>query len=469
MPRRSPQLVSACLTATLMILVAIALVAGCGSDESNLVGAGLGTAELDTLMRELVVTDLVHMGQLEVYDPDDPLDNRDVLFLGEGYGESSSIVLNYDFSVLDDPDLAMDAAALTRDNVAFAELRVYPVLWYWPNHGADIDTVDVDTDEELRDYAGALKIFDVFRLEAPFDTLSVPGPEPVYDPDPVSVDVGTVPEPFASEQGIRLDLDTVMGWVENRERVGLIIREGEGSQPGLQGYASREMLFGGSTLNTLAASTAVGVSLRIKYEDEPDTSQFYVQLPVADASTWHQVGETSLDPAAGIEVRGHRRSYPVLNFDPGVMPEGIRINLAQVVLTADTNLTYGPTNNLVVSEFPLAMAPDGTRTAVNLDDIREFADVIGGGTVKPEHATEHTVKLNVTSAIQRYINDLQDESMGFLVSRGESFMSGYVESPNPGFFAANWSFYGMDAPEDLRPRLEILYTRVDNLSDGEVD
>jgi len=476
MPRRSPQLLSALMAATLMALVAAAFITGCTSDDSNIVGVDLGTVELDTLMREIVVENLVHLGQLEVYDPSEPLDAANVLYLGEEYGDASSILVNYDFSILEHPDSMAVAEALTADNVTKVELRVITLQWYAPNHGAGVDEDedgedDVEEDEELRDYDGAFKVFDVHLLDAPFDTLSVPREEPSFDPTPVSVAV-EIPDPElrlrGGELSIELDKDMVMQWVTDRAQVGLIIREGVGSEPGLQGFASKEMTFGGSTLPTLSATTTLGVGLRIRFENSPDTRDWYIQEAEADASTWHQVTESPLDAAQGIEVRGHLRSYPVLNFDPGVMPEGIRINLAQLVLHADPSQTYGPDNYLTISEFPLSMAPDGTRTSVILDDIEGAAELIGGGTVKPEHASDHVVRLNVTTALQRYINELQDESLGFLISRGEGFFSGFVASPGPGFWASRWSFYGTDADPDLRPRLEIVYTRVDNLSDGEV-
>ena len=45
---------------------------------------------VDSLLQELVVEDLVHLGQLEINDPDDPLDEADVLYLGERAGDASS-------------------------------------------------------------------------------------------------------------------------------------------------------------------------------------------------------------------------------------------------------------------------------------------------------------------------------------------------------------------------------------------
>ncbi len=456
----------AALLGGLSALVLLVGLAACTSDESNPVGAGLGTAGLDTLMRELVVDDLVHLGQLEVTDPAKPLDQADVLYLGERAGDRSSILANFDFSSLSHPDSSALVALLNDDNVDAVDLKLIHLLWYEPEHAGLADAED----ESYRPWAGAAKVFDVHVLSAPFDTLRYPDAEPEYSVSRVSL--------FDTPQGrngsvlIPLDPAVVLQWVRDRARVGIIIREGAGSEPGLVGYASKEMSFGGSTLDQENVGTGLGPVLIFGMNQVPDDwpsgRQNYVHLPAADISTWHELQDTPVDPADGIEVRGHVRSYPVIRFEPGVLPESIRINLAQVVLHVDTSRTHGPPNILTVSEFALDQAPDGTRTRVILDDIEDEVELIGGGRVEPENVVDTVVRLNVTTALQRYVNGLQDQDAGFLIANGERFFSGFVSSPGPGFYFSRWAFHGTSAAEDLRPRLEILYTRVNELTDGEV-
>lgn len=454
------------LLALLTTLLLLAALAACTSDDANPVGAGLGNAGLDTLMQELVVDDLVHLGQLEVTDPLRPLDEANVLYLGERGGDASSMVINFDFSNLAHPDSVALDTLLTDDNVASVRLKLLQLLWYLPGHGGLV----AEDDESLRPWTGAAKVFDVHQLTAPFDTLSFPGDEPAHEPGLLSL--SSEPEAATSLIFVDLSKDAVLQWVRERATVGILVKEGAGSTPGLVGFSSKEMVFGGSTLDTDNALTAIGPSLVFNLNQTPDYwdsgRQNYIQEPAADASTWHQLQDTPLDPADGIEVRGHVRSYPVLQFDPGVLPERIRVNLAQVVLHVDTSRTHGPANNLTVSEYGLDLAPDGTRTRVILDDIRAAADLIGGGRVEPENLSSDVVRLNVTASLQRHVNGVQDADAGFLIAMGERFFSGFVSSPGPGFYFTRWAFHGTSAAAELRPRLEILYTRVDELTDAEV-
>jgi len=467
MPRPLLPTGSRCRGFLSIMLTTLALMVGlasCTSDDANPMGAGFGNTALDTLMRELVVQDLAHHGQLEVGDPARPLDQADVLYLGGRDGDASSIVVNFDFASLAHPDSVALDTLLTDDNVTSVRLKLLQLLWYLPGHGGLVD----EDDESLRPWAGASKVFDVHQLSAPYDTLSFPDDEPAYDPNLLSLSS----EPAATSSLIFVNLEkaTVLRWVRERARVGILIREGPGSTPGLVGFSSKEMQFGGSTLDTDNALTALGPSLVFSLNRTPDYwdsgRQNYIQQPAADASTWHDLQETSSDPSERIEVRAHLRSYPVLRFDPGVLPERIRVNLAQVVLHVDTSRTHGPPNILTVSEYALDNAPDGTRTRVILDDVDDAADLIGGGRVEPEDVEGTVVRLNVTSALQRYVNGLQDTDTGFLIAHGERFFRGFASSPGPGFYFSRWVFHGTGADPELRPRLEILYTRIDDLTDG---
>jgi hypothetical protein len=467
MPRRLPRAAWPAIT-TCLVIAGLSAGGGCSSDTANPVGAGLGTTGVDSLMQELVVDDLVHLGQLRVENPADPLDEADVLYVGERASDASSILLNFDFSVYDHPDSAAVDSLLTSDNVESVKLKLIALEWYNPRHGAP-DTSDVN--EELQPYPGLNKVLDVHVLEAPFDTLVYPAPEPARE----AALLGSYDEDFLISDDLIIDLpvERVVSWIRERARVGLIVREAAGSDAGLLGLASKEMSFAGSTLSTesQAAGTTVGPALLLELAETPDHwegATNAVLEAAADVSTWHQLDTTPVDPADGIEVRGHLRSYPVVRFDLTAVPRNVRVNLAEIVLHVDTASTHGPANNLTVSEFPRDEAPDGERTRVILTDLRDAVDLVSGGAVQPEHISDHTLRLNVTNSLQRWVNDVQEEDVGFLIALGETFFPGYVSSPGPSFWALKWRFFGTEADPDLRPRLQILYTRVDELSDEEV-
>ncbi|MEZ4389192.1 MAG: hypothetical protein R3D98_16725, partial [Candidatus Krumholzibacteriia bacterium] len=136
------------------VLAVVAILGSCTSEDSNPIGAGLGTAHLDTLMQELVVDDLVHLGQLEVDNPVAPLDQANVLYLGARSGDASSILANFDFANLAHPDSAGLVALLTSDNVRTVKLKLLQLRWYLPDH----DGLAGD-DADLRPWNGARKVF----------------------------------------------------------------------------------------------------------------------------------------------------------------------------------------------------------------------------------------------------------------------------------------------------------------------
>ena len=88
----------------------------------------------------------------------------------------------------------------------------------------------------------------------------------------------------------------------------------------------------------------------------------------------------------------------------------------------------------------------------------------GNGRWEPEHKSEHELRLNVTSSVQRFVNGAYEGDRGFVICAGEYFFPGFNSNPDPDFWFTKWIFFGTDADADLRPRLEISYTR-----DSELD
>ncbi len=462
-PRRR-QAVVACLP---LVLLALALGGGCGGEDPNPVGAGLGETTIDTTLQALTRSRIAHLGVLDIVEPGSPLDGTEVLYLGSTGPDASSILINYDFTVFDHPDSSYLLPFLTEANIEGVEIILYLLTWFEPNRGQAQPDTGSAGDALLKPWPGSRKFYDVYALPAPFDTLSYPGPEPAVDPQsalnqgrelasargPISVPCR--PEPF-------------LDWIRERRRVGVLIREGPGSDPGLLGFASKEMRHGGSTLPTLAAQTVLGPALRLRLRDQPlqwDAGRRNLVLgPAADNSTWHQLEEPSTDPDAGIMVRTHLRSYPVLRFDLSGLPRDVRINRANLVVVNDTSRSLGHKSVLTCSEIPAAFAPSG-RTTVNLADIEpEIFFLFGNGTWEPEHLTEHELAFNVTASVQRYVNGAYAGDRGFLLAAGESVFPGWRSDPKPDFWFTKWMFHGAQAAAELRPRLEISYTLLSELS-----
>lgn len=441
---------------------------GCASEEANPVGVGLGETVIDTTLQALTRDEILQLGVLDIVEPSAPLDETEVLYLGSTGLDASSILVNYDFSVFDHPDSAYLLPFLTQANISRAEIILQMLTWYEPYHGLGApDTSATGSGALVKPWPGARKYYDIHLLAAPFDTLSYPGDEPVFPLDLLNQDPELMPS--NGPLFIRCAVGPCVNWIAQRLRVGLIIREGLGSEPGLLGFASKEMRHGGSTLPTLSAAVSLGPALRLHLREVPDSwamagRQYLVVGPAADNSTWHLLEDPSTDPDLGIMVRTHLRSYPVLRFALDGLPANVRINRANLVVVNDTTRSLGHKSVLTCSEITAAFAPAG-RVSVNLTDIApEILLQSGNGTWEPEHLSEHELSFNVTSFLQRFVNDAFEGDRGFLLAAGESIFAGWRSDPKPDFWFTKWVFHGAQAAPELRPRLEISYTRCDALS-----
>jgi hypothetical protein len=463
-PRR-PRILAAALP---LALLGLALGGGCTSDEANLVGVGLGETVIDTTLAALTRDEIVQLGVLDIVEPATPLDQTEVLYLGGTGRDASSILVNYDFSILAHPDSAYLLPYLTAGNVASVEIVLYLLTWYEPYRGAGEPDPEDETGQLVKPWPGARKHYDIHELTAPFDTLSYPGPEPAFAAGLLNVD-----QELAPNRGpifLRCAAAPVVEWIQARRHVGLIIREGLGSEPGLLGFASKEMRHGGSTLPPLSAQVVLGPALRLRLTEQPASwasgRQYLVLGPAADNSTWHQVEDPSTDPDEGLMVRTHLRSYPVVRFDLSGLPPNVRINRANLVVVNDTTRSLGHKSVLTCSEITAGFAPAG-RTTINLADLEpEIFLLAGNGTWEPEHLSEHRLVLNVTSSVQRFVNDAYEGDRAFLLAAGEYVFPGWRSDPTPAFWFTKWVFHGAAAAPELRPRLEISYTRLDELSGG---
>ena len=448
------------------VLALLALLVGCNSDDPNPLGANLQETKIDTVLAPVYLDEVIQLGMLDVTNTEVPFDEVETLYLGSQSLEASSILANYDFGIFAHPDSVATDTLLTVDNVTSVEITLIMLDWYSKDRGVDIPD-DGSYDNPVKPWPGAQKYYDVHQLTAPFDTLSYPGAEP--DHEPGVLNTTNELQPNSGKITINITKERVVQWIEERAKVGIVIREGIGSEPGLLGFASKEMVHGGSTLPVLDAETALGPGLNINMSTVPDHwpagYQSVVMWPSADVSTFHEIEETSADPTDAVMLRTHLRSYPAIRFDISSLPPGIRINSANLVVVNDTSRSYGHRTVLTCSELPVDFAPDGEHTAVTLDDIEtEIYFLSGVPGFTPESVYEHVIKFDVASSIQRGINGAYEGDRSFLLAAGEYFFPGYNSNPDPDFWFTKWVFHGMDAPITQRPRLEITYTRNNAIS-----
>jgi hypothetical protein len=443
------------------LALALALGAGCTSDAPNGVGEGLTDIGLDSTLVPLTLWRPTSYGALDVTNGARPLDEDEVLYLGQDDGDASSILVTYDFSSL--PNDVWTAEFLRADNITSVRLQLQMLTWYFPNHNADVP--DTETLPE-RYWPGAQKYYDVHVLDAPFDTLSYPGPEPSHSP--FLANAAQELEGASGPVFIDLSPEVVAGWLAAGDRVSLIVREGAGSEPGLLGFASKEMSHGGSTLPTLRPDASLGPTLivdTVAYPDAlPDSLSNLVIKPVADVSTWHAVETPPTDVADGLLFRTHLRSYPALSFDLSLLPPNVRVNRAELTLVTDTTRTAGPSHVMVASEVRTDFVPPGV-TSVLLADLESEVFVIDGRSgLNPEDDASDVISINVTSSVQRFLNDAYDGSRAFLLTEGESFMTGWRTNPSPDFWFRRRVFYGTADPDTThRPRLKVVYSRQNEL------
>ena len=87
----------AALAAALVLLVAL-LVGGCTSDEPNLVGTGLVTDRIDSVLVPLGAGDVTRFSSLKVTNPKVLVHQQEVIYVGEQGGtRGGAILANFDF------------------------------------------------------------------------------------------------------------------------------------------------------------------------------------------------------------------------------------------------------------------------------------------------------------------------------------------------------------------------------------
>jgi len=425
--------------AALALAAALGVVAGCTSDESNLVGAEI-PPELDLIDPILVsVRSLASFGTITVVDEEHPFDESEVLYLGSKGDEASSILVSYDFTSLQD-SVGADVE-IGFDSIEKVSMLLYRTLGY--------AGVGEDQSEDAKEIFPGWKEFEVWSLADTLDTSAYPGPEPAVSEFIVKKDDG------GEFIVINIPVGDFLDWWENG-RADLMIKAGNLSDEGLIGYASRDLQLN-SQHPLASAGTKVGVSIAV---DVTERALDVVFQATKDVSTFHALDEPAETFEDGFMLRTHHRRYPWLRFSLDDLPDNVVINRAVLRCAVDTLTGYGPLEALVVSEVPVSSV-SGVDTMM-LATLEESVQVISGQTnVDPAYITEDQwpwVGFNVTTAIQRHVNGVLDEETGIIMTAGEDVFSTYdVALWDPEFYLTRFQFFGTGDAQ-YAPYLEITYT-----------
>lgn len=443
-------LTSRSLLRPLLMILAMGVLVGCTSDEPNTIGMGLIDTQFEIELEPMEITNTIKYSALEITDADVPFDMQEVLYLGSQGGNTSSALANFNFDDIytdDFVDTLFTADHITSVNMRFMVLNDYQTL---------------GTGVEAKSGAkGLAKDFLVYQLEAPFDSTAFPGPQPAFLPNFVN----DSPDPDSGTTfKIVIPIYTAyfLQWMEQGGLIGFMVTEGNNTEEGLVGYASRDMLHGGSTLDPLFEDVPLGIILQVTF----DNDSVLVIESVADISTFHETSDIPVDSADGFVMRTVLRSYPTLYFDYSTLPKDVFINRAVLHVVNDTLSSFGHVDGVIASEIDTVFFGDpyASFTLSELDDIT--TDFSGMGELGLDPLTHDVFQFNVTTSIQRVVNEAYEGDRGFILTGPEEFLSSYL-ALDPDLYFVEYRFHGTNDPDpDRRPRLIITYSTVEEFVEG---
>jgi len=419
---------------------------GCSSDEPNRVGAGLVDAEIDSVLVELTVKTVNAYGAVRVEDDDLPLHRQQVLYMGSQGGVTSRILANFDFS-----DIYSDVypeAAFALDNIKTVKLSLHKLAHY---KGSLVTGQPVNLYYQVR------------QLTAPFDSLDFGYPSPA--PEAGIQELSANPDvPYQeSEPGVLMRAEDFRGWLNAGQTVGLIIAFGADSDSGLVGFGARELVRY-SEIESVGVGTIVAPNFIVEFND--GTTPRLLLAPVADTSTFEVVPPAPADIGDGFVLRTCLRSYPACDFDFSRLPDDVLINRAVLRLTNNQELAFGNSEAIVVSELDslkLAAASSGTMSFAALDSATYV--ITGQTSLDPTHVRH--LAFDVTTLVQRLVNDVYPDPRGLVLTAGEDIFPTYdLTSVDPDFYFTEFRFFGTTAEDSLKPRLEITYSRHEDRMGG---
>ena len=467
--RRSHCGVGLALMSALAVLLILS-VAGCTSDEPNLVGTGLVTDHVDTVLFPLGVEEVLRYSALKVENPDIPVHEQELVYLGEQGGTKSSIMANFDFSFSSETvprdTVAFPDSLFTVENIKTVKFSLVKPSYY------QAFLKDPDGAPSRDDPTGQpVDLFYLLKqLEAPFDPADYVGwDENVVPPilPPILNTDFTEPN-ISDEVFLRMRAEDFVRWFDAAEPIGMIVQLDVLSDPGLVGFGSRDTKKF-SEFSALQVGTVVAPNFVVEFNDFVDNNEFYLMDPFADASTFDQVSAAPPDVDGGFMLRTGLRSYPALLFDLSALPPHAFINRALLSVTNDTTVSFGNLSSIAVLEWDETRFGDPFVT-VPLDDLNDGNDrysfhITGQNSLDPGfHAN---IQFDVTQAILRIVNEVYTGTRGLILTGGEDFLPEGFSSPvNPDFYYREFQFFGTAAADPAnRPQLKITYSVVNDLEE----
>ncbi len=430
----------------LAIALAAALAAGCTGEDRNAVGTGLVDVGFDTLADTITSTRLTAFGEVSVSEAAIPYQDLQLLYVGRQDAIRSSLVASYDAERLGFLADSLGVTVIDTANVLNLNLLLYTVSYYATFRQPDSTLVT--------------KVYEVRQLAEPLDPALYPGHDPALLPGVVGRRESGPETPIL----IPLDEEAILGWLDDPQAPhGLVVGEvAAQSDPGLIGFAARYFPYPRSQLpgDGQLEGTKIGPVLQIEFREPAVT---VILQPTQDVSTLTGLGPVPTTPAAGILLRTHLRVYPRFWFDLSELPANALINKAALLLTPDSTLSFGPPLEVVVGEVDSTVVH---ADAVELTSLPPAVRVVTGRYgVDPEAADP--LALDVTTTIQRHVNDAFPAPVQFMLLAGEDFTGYDVGITDPEYELSRLFFRGTATSDPLeRPRLRIVYTLVGALGDG---
>jgi hypothetical protein len=445
------------LLAALTLLVFLGS-SGCTSDDPNVVGLSLVTDRIDTILVPLGVEEITQYSALKVVDPDVPVHRQEVLYIGERNGTRSGAMLaNFDFNDIFSNEYP--ETLFTEENIKSIKFSLTKVNYY----SSVRDTLSTGKPEDL--------YYEIRTIAAPFDSTEYVD----YPVDPVSGEGDPLNSDYltptnSSEPLLRFEdffTRDFLEYIQNEEKVGFIVTLGAESDPGLVGFASRE-LDHFNELDPLRVGTIPAPNFVVEFQD--NTIPNFLLAPYADTGTFEQVPEPPADTENGFLLRTCLRNYPTLLFDLSDLPPNAFINRALLTVTNDTTVAFGTLGAISVLEWDVTRFGDPYKT-IELDELNDPSQrysfyVTGQNSLDPTYHT--TINFDVTQAILRVVNQVYTGTRGFILTAGEDFLpTGSFSSVSPDFYYREFRFMGSAAADpEMRPQLKITYSLVDDLVEG---
>lgn len=426
------------------VVVALAVVLAC---------AGCGDEDPAAPVIDFVATaPATGVQNLRLRDDSRPLHDADVLYLGTTGAEAASIMARFDFSVLADPDSAYLIPYLQADNIGRTWLRMYGLTWYEaaPQNGPD----------GRRPWYGSRKVYEVHRLSAVPQAWPAPAPEPAFLPAWLSDPLEQITSGGPCQ--VELEAAACRDWIAGRIPIGLLVREGPGSQPGVVGLASASFT-AYSLIEPVRVGTVVGPSLLIELLQSPPSwpegrGDVFVLPADWDAATWHATPPDS-PPADDFVLPSQTGGMNLLRFRLDDELPYARLLRADLVLTSAPDTSAGLPTLVTCHDAAPALA-DTAADVWNLADLADAVSYLGQATMNPERAVPQTLRFDVTTAVRDALARDDGLPLALLLSGCDPTLTGGDCARRPWWFGySRMTFRGTGRGAPDAPHLELTFVK----------